>query len=325
MSNLLYPPIDPFASDYIAASDTHRVFFEQCGHPTGEPVLFIHGGPGGGIHSDYRRFFNPHHYRIILVDQRGCGQSTPHASLKNNTTDALIADFECIRKHLDIKQWQLFGGSWGSTLALAYAQAHPAVVSTMVLRGVFLGTRQESAWIFEKGGASELFPDYFEDFLSPIAKENHHNLINAYYDALCSQDASIQLQAAQAWARWEFSISRLKVDKKAVDAICKNEFSLAFSRIECHYLKHDCFLAPNQLLNNMNKINHIPAIIVQGRYDVICPVNSAWALKKAWPKAQLRIIDDAGHSMAEPGISHALKEATDFFISSSKSPTRDLP
>lgn len=313
MSKLLYPPIEPFASDHIAVSSTHRIFFEQCGHPTGEPVLFIHGGPGGGIHSDYRRFFNPHHYRIILVDQRGCGQSTPHATLEDNNTNALIADFERIRAHLKIKKWQLFGGSWGSTLALAYAQKHPDVVSSMVLRGVFLGTRQESAWIFEKGGASELFPDHFEDFLAPIAKEKHHHLIDAYYEALCSPDASTQLQAAQAWARWEFSISRLKIDKATVDHICQDKYSLAFSRIECHFLKYDCFLTPNQLLENIHKIQHIPAIIVQGRYDVICPVSSAWALKKAWPNAQLQIIDDAGHSMAEPGISQALKEATDFF------------
>lgn len=308
----LYPSIEPFDDDFIQVSPMHCIHYEQCGHPEGQPILFIHGGPGGGINPYYRRFFNPRHYRVVLVDQRGCGRSTPYAELEDNHTRALINDFEKIRNKLNIDRWHLFGGSWGSTLALAYAQSYPEVVSSMILRGIFLGSERENRWIFEKGGASCLYPDHFSNFLKPIAQDRHDNLIAAYYDALSSDDICRRREAALAWTRWEFSIATLKIDQDLIDGVSVDDFSLAFARIESHYLLNHCFLAPNQLLDNMAKIADIPGIIIQGRHDVVCPVESAWQLFQRWPKVDWRIVADGAHSMRDSSMASALVAATDY-------------
>lgn len=310
-----YPPLEPFNHGMLQVSDLHTIYYEEAGNPEGRPVLFIHGGPGGGIMPLYRQFFNPQHYRIVLVDQRGCGKSTPHAELEENNTQNLIADFELLRNHLGIERWQLFGGSWGSTLALAYAQAHPQVVTEMVLRGIFLGDQSGFDWIFQSGaGAAELFPDYWEEYIAPVPEAERGDLVKAYYRMLTSEDEVERLRAATAFARWEMSISSLHVNQKArARAEQDAHFSAAFARLECYYMINHCFLKPNQIIDNISKIQHIPGRIVQGRYDVVCPASAAWKLHRAWNGSQLDIIPDAGHSTLEPGIVKALIAATDYF------------
>jgi proline iminopeptidase len=308
-----YPPIEPYNTGRLRVSPLHEVYFEESGNPKGKPVIFVHGGPGGGTDPKQRRFFDPAAYRIVLFDQRGCGKSTPHACVEENTTWHLVEDMETLRRHLGIERWQVFGGSWGSTLALAYAQKHPERVTELVLRGIFLLRKQEIHWFYQHG-ASVLFPDAWEDFLAPIPPEERGNLLQAYHRRLMGEDARVRQEAARAWSVWEARTSYLLPNAATISHFGEDEFSLAFARIETHYFVNGAFLrSDSQLLEDVPRIRHIPGVIVQGRYDIPCPVESAWALHKAWPEAELKIIPDAGHAAAEPGITAALVEATDRF------------
>ncbi len=309
----LFPEIEPFNSGMLAVGDGHEVHFEECGNPEGKPALFLHGGPGGGLDSRYRRFFNPEHYRIVLFDQRGSGKSTPHASLEANTTWHLVSDIEAIRQHLGLERFMVFGGSWGSTLALSYAQKHPDRVSELVLRGIFMLRKSELAWFYQEG-ASQLFPDAWEKYLAPIPEAERGDLMSAYYARLTHEDAAVRKEAAKAWSVWEGSTSFLYVDEKHVEHSADDDFSLAFARIECHYFVNGGFFErEDQLLADVDKIRHIPTVIVQGRYDVVCPMRSAWDLHRAFPEAELHVVPDAGHSALEPGITHELILATERF------------
>jgi proline iminopeptidase len=308
-----YPEIEPYDTGTLAVSDTHRIYWEQSGNPDGKPVVFVHGGPGGGTDPKQRRFFDPKAYRIVLFDQRGCGKSTPAASLVDNTTWHLVSDMERLREHLGIESWQVFGGSWGSTLALAYAQKHPERTSELVLRGIFMLRPAELEWFYQEG-ASAIFPDAWEHYLAAIPAAEHGDLMRAYYQRLTSEDAQTRLAAAKAWSIWEASTSFLLQSDDYVSHAGEDEFALAFARIECHYFVNGGFFDhPDQLLRDVERIRSIPAVIVQGRYDVVCPMMSAWDLHRAWPEADLRIISDAGHSAYEPGIVDALVRATDRF------------
>ncbi|HVV68603.1 MAG TPA: prolyl aminopeptidase [Gammaproteobacteria bacterium] len=319
INDILYPAIEPYHTELISVSSLHTLYFEECGNPQGKPVLFIHGGPGSGVYPMHRTYFNPNHYRIILVDQRGCGKSTPHAEIRDNTLSALIADFEKIREHLRIDQWMLFGGSWGSTLALAYAQMHPSRVTELVLRGIFLGREKELRFIYQaECGASEVYPDAWEDFIALVPENERHDTISAYSKLLANENKEIQYQAAKAWSVWEANISTLFFNKNLVDTYGDPEFSLAIARIENHYFMHHLFLEANQLLRDVDKIRHIPGVIIHGRYDMCCPVTNAWELHRAWPEAELFIVPDAGHSAGEPGIALQLVKATDRFFSADK-------
>ncbi|MGO4703309.1 prolyl aminopeptidase [Dyella sp. 2RAB6] len=309
----LYPEIEPFDTGTLKVSPLHTLYYEQCGNPNGKPVVFLHGGPGGGINPSYRRFFDPKVYRIVLFDQRGCGKSTPHAELTDNTTWHLVADIERIREHLEIDRWQVFGGSWGSTLALAYAQTHPDKVTELVLRGIFMLRRWELEWFYQKG-CDALFPDAWESYLAAIPEAERGDLMSAYHRRLTSTDPAVRVEAARAWSVWEAATSHLYQDPSHIASSGEDEFALAFARIECHYFVHGGFFEhDDQLLRNVERIRKIPAVIVQGRYDVVCPMRSAWDLHRAWPEAELRVVADAGHSALEPGIAHELLEATDRF------------
>jgi proline iminopeptidase len=308
-----YPEIEPYRTGRLRVSALHEIYFEESGNPQGKPAVFIHGGPGGRTEPKQRRFFDPAAYRIVLFDQRGCGKSTPHACLTDNTTWDLVADMERLRQHLSIDRWQLFGGSWGSTLALAYAQAHPDRVTELVLRGIFLLRRQEIHWFYQQG-ADAIFPDAWEDFLAPIPTAEHDDLLRAYHTRLTSDDPAIRQTAAKAWSIWEGRTTSLYPDPELIARYADDEFSLAFSRIECHYFINGAFFDHDgQLLTNIGRIRHIPTVIVQGRYDIVCPMASAWALHRAFPEADLHIVPDAGHAASQPGTLHELIEATDRF------------
>jgi proline iminopeptidase len=308
----LYPAVDCRQTGYLEA-DGHRVYYEESGSPQGKPVIFVHGGPGGGAMPVYRQLFDPSAYRIVLFDQRGCGRSTPHAALQNNTTWHLVADMERIRKALDIERWQVFGGSWGSTLALAYAETHPDRVAELVLRGIFLLRRRELDWYYG-GGAATVFPDEWEKFCAPIPEGERGDMIGAYHKRLTGEDRESRLEAARAWSRWEGATVSLMPNPGRVVSFGADRFAEAFARIECHYFINGGFLdSDGWLLDNINRIRHIPAVIVQGRYDMATPVASAWDLHRAWPEADFRLVDDAGHAFSEPGIMHELIEATDRF------------
>jgi len=310
---ILYDPIEPFDSGRLKVSPIHELYYEQCGNPNGKPVVFLHGGPGGGISPDYRRYFDPQVYRVVLFDQRGSGQSTPHASLEENTTWDLVADIERLREHLGINRWQVFGGSWGSTLALAYAETHPDRTTELVLRGIFLCRPKEISWFYQQG-ASAIFPDVWEEYLKVIPENERADMVSAYYRRLTSDDVAVRLEAARAWSIWEGSTSKLFFDPEMIEKFADAEFALAFARIECHYFMNNSFFpTDNYLIENVGGIRGIPSVIVQGRYDVVCPIMSAWELHRAWPEARLKIIPDAGHSISEPGIVDALIEATDNF------------
>jgi proline iminopeptidase len=307
----LYPVIEPFDTGRLKVSPIHELYYEQVGNPTGKPAVFLHGGPGGGIAPEYRRYFDPEIYRVVLFDQRGSGKSTPPASLEENTTWHLVSDIDQLREHLRIDTWQVFGGSWGSTLALAYAETHPKRVCELVLRGIFLCRPKEIQWFYQEG-ASAIFPDVWEEYLKVIPDAERGDMVSAYYRRLTSEDPSVRLEAARAWSIWEGSTSKLLFDPEMIEKFANPEFALAFARIECHYFMNNCFFnSDNYLIENVEKIRHLPSIIVQGRYDVVCPIMSAWELHKAWPEAQLHIIPDGGHSISEPGIIDALVEATD--------------
>jgi len=309
----LYPPLRPHLKGWLRVSPRHEIYYEESGNPRGKPVVFLHGGPGGGTNPGMRRFFNPRRYRIILFDQRGCGRSRPHASLDENTTWDLVADIERLREHLLLESWQVFGGSWGSTLALAYAQRHPQRVTELVLRGIFLLRRSELRWFYQDElGAASLFPDLWEKFLLPIPPRERGDLMRAYYRRLTSRSATVRARAARAWSVWEAATSYLRANPRDIAKFDDPEMAAAFARIECHYFVNRGFLRhEDQLLRDVPRIRHIPAVIVQGRYDVVCPMRSAWALHRAWPEAELRIVPDAGHSAFESGITRELVAATD--------------
>jgi proline iminopeptidase len=309
----LYPKIEPYHSGIFRFSDLHEIYFEESGNPQGKPVVFLHGGPGGCTEPKMRRFFDPSAYRIVLFDQRGSGKSKPHACLTDNTTWHLVADMERIREQLGIQQWQVFGGSWGSTLALAYAEKYPDRVTELVLRGIFLLRKQEIDWFYQCG-ADTIFPDAWEEFLAPIPVDERGDLLHAYYGQLTSSDPEVRQAAAKAWSIWEGKTSCLYPNPDAIARSSGEEFSRAQSRIECHYFVNRAFFEHDgELLENIGRIRHIPTVIVQGRYDVVCPMMSAWTLHRAFPEADLRIVPDAGHSVSEPGIVHELIEATDRF------------
>ena len=309
----LYPPIEPLRTGMLSVSDVHTLYFEESGNPRGKPVVFLHGGPGGGSDPKVRRFFHPEKYRIVMFDQRGCGKSTPYASLEANTTWDLVADIETLREHLGIARWQVFGGSWGSTLALAYAEKHPDRVTELVLRGIFLLRRKEIDWFYQEG-ASIIFPDAWEPYLAHIPEAERGDLVIAYHKRLTSDDPAVRLAAAKVWSGWEGATSKLLPDASFTGHYEEDEFALAFARIEAHYFANRGFFeVDGQLLNDAGKIRQIPGVIVQGRYDVVCPIFSAWALHRAWPEADFVISPDAGHSAWEPPNTRALVAATDKF------------
>ena len=316
----LYPHLSPYRTGFLRVSKLHEVYFEESGNPQGVPAVFLHGGPGGGTEAKMRRFFDPRRYRIVLFDQRGSGKSRPHASLIDNTTWDLVADMERLREHLSIERWLVFGGSWGSTLGLAYAQTHPERVTHLVLRGIFLLRRWELEWFYQNpGGAAALYPDLWEHYIEPIPPEERGDMMAAYYRRLTSQDPSELSRAAKAWALWEAATSFLRRNSLYTAKLGQDTHSEAFSRIECHYFVNGGFLAtPNQLIENVDRIRHIPAVIVQGRYDIVCPMKSAWELHRAWPEADLHVVPAAGHSAFEPGNTHELIRATDRFASRSR-------
>ncbi len=310
----LYPHLEPFEVNFLEIDD-HKIYYEESGNPNGKPAIFVHGGPGGGGSTEVRRFFNPELYKIIVFDQRGCGRSKPHASLKDNTTWHLVSDMERIRKKLGIEQWLVFGGSWGSTLSLAYAQAHPTRVSELVLRGIFMLRKKELDWFYQEG-ASKIFPEPWQEFLEPIEDDKRENLMDAYRQIFYGDDQEKKLQAAVAWSKWEAATSSLLISKSRVDEFQNPEFALAFAMIENHYFINKGFFEDeNQLLKNLDAIRHIPAVIVQGRYDVVCPMESAWELAGRWPEAEFIVTPNSGHSAFEKENIAALVDATDKFAS----------
>jgi len=308
----LYPEIEPYDHGMLDVGDGHRVYWELCGNPRGKPVVFLHGGPGGGCSPAQRRLFDPEKYRILLFDQRGCGRSTPYACLEANTTWHLVADIERLREMLDVEKWLVFGGSWGSTLALAYAETHPARVSELVLRGIFTLRRAELLWYYQEG-ASWMFPDKWERFIAPIPVEERGDLMAAYRRRLTHEDPAVQREAAKAWSLWEGETITLLPNQAYTDQFGGEHYALAFARIENHYFVNGGFFEEGQLIRDAHRLRSIPGVIVQGRYDVATPPATAWDLHKAWPEARFIMVPDAGHAFTEPGILHHLIEATDAF------------
>jgi proline iminopeptidase len=308
----LYPPIEAYKTQRLDVAGGHQLYLEEVGSPDGIPILFLHGGPGAGCEAYHRRFFDPNVYRAVLFDQRGCGRSTPHASLEQNTTWDLVKDIETIREALGIERWLLFGGSWGSTLALAYAQKHPERVIGMVLRGIFLCRKREIDWFYQSG-AGRVFPDYWEDYLAPIPERERDDLLQAYYRLLTGENELKRMAAAKAWSIWEGRTASLRSNSSVVDFFSQPRTALSLARIESHYFVNHAFLRPNQLLEDASKLSGIPGVLVQGRYDLICPMESAWELHQAWEGSELIVIPDAGHSATENGIRKALIETTDRF------------
>ncbi len=309
----LYPPIEPHDAGMLRVSVLHEIYYEVSGAPDGKPVVVCHGGPGGGSTPSMRRYFDPECYRIVLFDQRGCGKSKPHAALEDNTTWALVDDMEALRAHLGIERWQVFGGSWGSTLALAYAETCPERVSELVLRGIFTLRREELEWFYQEG-ASWVFPDAWADYLAPIPEAERGDMIAAYYKRLTGEDEDARLRAAKAWSLWEGGTVSLMPSPERMQTFSSDAFALAFARIECHYFQHGGFFErDDQIFANLDRVRNIPAVIVQGRYDVVTPMKTAWELHQRWPEADFRLILDAGHAASEPGIIDALVKATDGF------------
>lgn len=309
----LYPEIEPYRQGRLRVSQLHELYYEECGNPKGVPVVFLHGGPGGGISPKNRRYFDPQYYRIVLFDQRGSGQSTPHAEIQENTTWDLVADIEKIREHLKIEKWHVFGGSWGSTLSLAYAETHPERALSLCLRGIFMCRQKEIDWFYQRG-ASFIFPDLWEPYKNHIPENERNDFVKAYYKRLTSSDKATRIAAARPWSVWEGSTSKLIPDTELMHDFSDAEFALAFARIECHYFINKAFFeTDNWLLEHAHKIKNIPTEIVHGRYDVVCPIENAWELKKALPQSKLHIVPDAGHSAMEVGIIHHLVEIMDRF------------
>jgi proline iminopeptidase len=306
----LYPTTEPYREGRLNVGDGHEIYFEECGDPDARPVIIVHGGPGGGSNPTMRRFHNPKHYRIILFDQRGCGRSIPNAALEDNTTWHLVADMERLREHLGVERWQVFGGSWGSTLALAYAQKYPERVTALVLRGIFLLRRCELDWFYQDG-CSWIYPDAWEAFERVIPEDERSDMIGAYHRRLTHSDPRVQLEAATAWSVWEGTTLSLLEDPERIKRFSVQTYAMAFARIECHYFRNAGFFARDgELLLNAHRLHSVPGTIVHGRYDMVTPLKNAWDLKKAWPGADLRIVPDAGHAMTEPGLVHELVSAT---------------
>jgi proline iminopeptidase len=320
----LYPAIEPYRSGWLRVSPLHEIYWEESGNPKGKPALFVHGGPGAGADPRSRRFFDPKRYRIVVFDQRGCGRSRPHASLEDNTTWHLVSDIERLRAFLGIERWLVFGGSWGSTLALAYSQAHPRRVSELVLRGIFMLRKWEIDWFYQDG-AGALFPDRWENYLAAIPRRERGDLVGAYYRRLTSPNRATRVRAARAWSIWEAATSHLLTNDSNIDKWGEEDFAVAVARIECHYFVNRGFLRrEDQLLRGVARIRHIPSVIVQGRYDVVCPIRTAWDLHRRWPEADFRVVPDAGHSALEPGNTHELVSATDRYAKAEKAKaTRD--
>lgn len=307
----LFPQIEPYDTGMLALDSRHSLYWEASGNPEGQPVVFLHGGPGAGASPDHRRFFDPEHYRIVIFDQRGAGRSTPLGELADNTTQHLVADIERLRESLNIERWHVFGGSWGSTLGLAYAQAHPQRVKALILRGIFLCSRQEIDWFLY--GMKQFFPENWQSFVEVIPEAERADLLSAYHRRLSDPDPEVHLPAARAWSIYEGSCSTLTPSVETVNAFGEDRMALGIGRIEAHYFANRAFLAENQLLDNLDRIRRIPAVIIQGRYDVICPVATADRLHRAWPEADYLVVPDAGHSAMEPGIRRALVGATECF------------
>jgi len=310
----LFQDIEPYSFGYLEC-DEHEIYYEECGNPNGKPAVFLHGGPGGGGSKKVRGFFNPELYRIVIFDQRGCGRSKPHGCLNNNTTWDLVEDIEKLKNKLNIKKWLVFGGSWGSTLSLAYAQTYPDSVSELILRGIFMLRKKELDWFYQDG-ASRVFPEAWEGFLKPISKKNHDNLMDAYYRIFKSNDDKAKMEAAIAWSRWEGSVSTLSHKPEMITSYSESKFALAFALIENHYFINKGFLEnENQLIEtkSIDKIRHIPAKIIQGRYDIVCPMETAWELSKNWPESELIVASNSGHSAFEKEITHELIKATQEF------------
>lgn len=305
-----YPAIKPYAEHNLKVSDVHTIFVEECGNPKGKPILFVHGGPGGGCSENYRRFFDPNTYRIVLFDQRGCGRSTPHCELSDNNTDALVNDMEQIRETLGIDHWTLFGGSWGSTLSLVYAIRHPERVTSLILRGIYLNRKKDMDWLFSGQGANYIFPDAWQDFRAPVSEVAPGNEIPAYHALLTGEDEVARMGAAKAWATFEARCATLEPNNEIIEAMQSPHLALSLATLECHYFVNNCFLPENYILDNIAKIQDIPGVIVHGRYDIVCSLENAWTLHQAWPNSQLNIIRDAGHASSEPGIIDALVHAT---------------
>jgi len=310
----LYPKIEPFNEFNIQVSDLHTIHIEESGNKEGKPVIFLHGGPGGGIEPIYRQYFNPQKWHIIIFDQRGCGKSTPHAELNENTTWDLISDIEKIRDHLNIKKWVVFGGSWGSTLSMSYAISYPSRCKALILRGIFMIRQKEIDWFYQEG-ASYIYPDAWEEYLIPIPENERNDLVSAYYKRLTSDNKEIRLKAAKAWSNWEGNTSQLLQNNKSLHYFNDLKVTEAFARIECHYFINKGFFdSDHWILDNAQKVSNIPCVIIQGRYDVVCPIISAWELHKKLPNADLHIIQNAGHSMKEEGITEKLIEYTDKYL-----------
>ncbi|MBZ2170185.1 prolyl aminopeptidase [Marinobacter sp. F4216] len=313
----LYPEITPNAHHTLAVDPPHELYVEESGNPNGIPVLVVHGGPGGGCEDYQRRFFDAERFRIILMDQRGAGRSTPLAELEGNSTDRLVADMETVRAFLGVERWLLFGGSWGSTLSLVYAQAHPDRVLGLVMRGIFLCRPEDIQWFYQSG-ASRIFPDYWEEYEAQIPQSERSDMVSAYYRRLTSSNELEQIQAAKAWSVWEGRCATLHPNPRIVEHFGHPHVAIALARIECHYFMNAAFLEPDQILRDAGKLADIPGVIVHGRYDMVCTVDNAFALSKAWPGAELRIIRDAGHSAAEPAIVDALIRGVEEVVSKSQ-------
>lgn len=307
----LYPEIEPFASGWMPTEGVHEIYYEECGAPGGKPMLVLHGGPGGATNPAMRRFFDPARWRVILFDQRGCGQSRPNAVLEDNDTWKLIEDIERLRERCGVDKWAVFGGSWGSTLALAYAITHPGRVESLILRGIFLLTQKELSWFYQDG-ASMIFPDAWESFLAPIPEAERGDLMGAYYRRLTSDDPEVRREAAVAWSSWEGDTVSAKGPAARPEKFAEPDFAVAFARLECWYFMNRGFLPEDGwILKQVERIRGIPAWIVQGRFDVVTPMSGAWALHRAWPEARFEVVGDAGHASTEPGIVDALVRATD--------------
>lgn len=306
----LYPAIKPYAVHQLAVDDMHTLYIEESGNPQGLPVVFLHGGPGAGVDPNNRRFFDPSLYRIVLFDQRGSGQSTPHAELTNNTTQLLVSDMEQIRRYLNIEKWVIFGGSWGSTLALVYAETYPDRVINLILRGIFLCREEDLAWFYQPGGASRVFPDQWEAFIKHLPEDEQTEITQNYYKRLTGEDEVARMSAAKAWSLWEAACATLQPSPQVVTHLTTGHTAMSLARIEAHYFMNKAFLEPNQILKHADKLSQIPGVIVHGRYDMVCPLDNAYALHKAWPKSELQIIRDAGHASCEAGIVSALVAAT---------------
>jgi proline iminopeptidase len=309
----LFPEIEPYRTGYLRVSPLHELYWEESGNPSGRPVVFLHGGPGAGVNPKHRRYFDPAFYRAILFDQRGAGRSRPHASLEDNTTWALVEDMERLRVQAGVERWLVFGGSWGSTLALAYAASHPDRVLGLILRGIFLGRPSEIRWLFQEG-ASEIFPDNWEHFLEPIPAAERGDLVSAYHRRLTGDDPAERMRAAKAWSRWEASLVKLLPDPEWLEECDDEGMALALARLEAHYMMHRAFLPGGDwLLERASAYAHLPCRIVHGRYDMICPPRAAWDLHRALPRSEIRFVPDAGHSASEPGMTHELVQATEDF------------